>query len=67
MEQLSISFPKPILLLSPDEVYDSVDEGMLVALNEDRRIERKPPGYHAKELGKYVSINFLDSLSGRRY
>lgn len=56
MQQLSLTFAKQIILLSPDEVFDAIDEAMLVALNEDRRIERKPAGYHLKELAKYISM-----------
>jgi len=56
MEQLSILFPKHPAMLSPDEIYDSVDEELLVSLNEDRRIERKAPGIHDLSLGEYFSM-----------
>lgn len=56
MEQLSLSFAKHSALLSPDEIYEAVDEEMLVSMGEDRRIERKPPGIHDLSLGEYFSM-----------
>ena len=54
--QLTISFPKHSALLSPDEIYELVDQDLLGRLKEDRRLERKPAGIHGKELGDYFSM-----------
>jgi ATP-dependent DNA helicase RecG len=56
MTQLSLVFPKHIALLSPDEMYERVDEALLIELKEDRRIERKPPSFAAKEIGDYICM-----------
>jgi ATP-dependent DNA helicase RecG len=56
MTQLTISFPKHLSVLSPDEIYSAVDEHLLSRLAEDRRLERKPAGIHSKELGDYVCM-----------
>ena len=56
MSQLSLVFPKHIALLSPDEIYEQVDEELLVKLKEDRRIERKPPSFSPKDVGDYVCM-----------
>jgi ATP-dependent DNA helicase RecG len=56
MNQLEIAFPKHSALLSPDEIYDAADQDLLSRLAEDRRLERKPPGMHGKELGEYFSM-----------
>src|SRR5713101_7452814 len=56
MEQLSISFPKHLSVLSPDEIFADVNELMLSRLSEDRRLERKPAGVHSNELGDYISM-----------
>lgn len=56
MEQLSIKFPKHPALLTPDEIYRDASEGLLRRLNEDRRLERKPPGIHGKDLGDYIAM-----------
>jgi ATP-dependent DNA helicase RecG len=60
--QLAIDFPideapQPELrgLLTPDDIYSRA-EALIDQLNEDRRIERKSTGYHAKELGEYFSM-----------
>jgi hypothetical protein len=42
MEQLNLSFIKHSALLSPDEIYEAVDQSLLASIAEDRRIERKP-------------------------
>lgn len=55
-EQLSLAFPKHSALLSPTEIYDAVDQRLLSRLQEDRRLERKPPGIHGKVLGEYFSM-----------
>ena len=56
MEQLTITFPKHSALLSPDEIYESVDAELLRSLSEDRRIERKSAGIHDLSLGEYFSM-----------
>lgn len=56
MEQLDLVFERPLPLLSPDEIYRSADQTLLTILKEDRRIERKPAGTHAKLLGEYHSM-----------
>jgi ATP-dependent DNA helicase RecG len=43
-------------LLSPGEIYEAVDEALLTKLAEDRRLERKSPNVHGKELGDYFSM-----------
>lgn len=54
--QLALQFPKHTALLSPDEIYEMVDQDLLTRLKEDRRLERKPSGMHGKELGDYFSM-----------
>jgi hypothetical protein len=64
MEQLKLSFEVTsagytsveLALLTPDEIYQRVDAELLSRLKEDRRIERKPAGIHAAELGEYLSM-----------
>jgi ATP-dependent DNA helicase RecG len=56
VSQLSLSFPSHYALLSPDEIYDAVDEKLLTKLAEDRRLERKPPGMHSKDLARWFSM-----------
>lgn len=54
--QLTLTFPKHSALLSPSEIYEAADQNLLSRLQEDRRLERKPPGIHGKELGEYFSM-----------
>jgi ATP-dependent DNA helicase RecG len=56
MEQLVLSFEKPLPLLSPDDIYQSASQTLLTVLNEDRRIERKPANTHGRVLGEYHSM-----------
>jgi ATP-dependent DNA helicase RecG len=56
MNQLNLIFPKHPALLSPDEIYEGVNQDILARLTEDRRLERKPAGMHGKELGEYFSM-----------
>src|SRR5258708_6478522 len=56
MSQLSLTFPKHFALLSPDEIYEKVDQELLQLLKEDRRVERKPAGMHTKDLGDYLGM-----------
>lgn len=55
-EQLSLLFTKLSVLLSPDEIYNAVNQELLTKLAEDRRLERKSPGIHGKDLGDYFSM-----------
>ena len=65
MSQLSFSFETPSALLSPDEIYQLSDGGEIMRrLGEDRRLERKPGGFHAKQLGEYVCMWANTSPSG---
>jgi len=53
----SFSYDTPSALLTPDEIYGLADEGELLRrINEDRRLERKPPGIHARVLGEYICM-----------
>lgn len=58
--QLLLDFDavKPSLeqLMSPDEVFEQADEGLLRRMGEDRRIERKPASYSGSSLGEYVCM-----------
>lgn len=54
--QLSFSFDKILPILSPDDIFSSLGAELLEALKEDRRIERKPAGTHARVLGDYFSM-----------
>ncbi|MDX6613229.1 MAG: ATP-dependent helicase RecG [Blastocatellia bacterium] len=56
VSQLSLAFPSHYALLSPDEIYETVDENLLKQLAEDRRLERKPAGMHGKDLGRWFSM-----------
>src|SRR5438105_4571557 len=55
--QLTLTFPEPALpLLTVNEIFENADQALLEKLKEDRRLERKPAGYHAKALGDYFSM-----------
>jgi ATP-dependent DNA helicase RecG len=43
-------------LMSVNELYANLSQELLSELAEDRRIERKPPGFHARSLGDYISM-----------
>src|SRR5687768_2908593 len=48
--------PKELLgLLSPDDIYRYAEK-LVEHLKEDRRIERKPTGMHARPLGEYFAM-----------
>jgi predicted HTH transcriptional regulator len=62
-EQFALNFEStpvstPVSTLTPDEIFDRVDEAMLRQFFkvEDSRLEKKPPSYHARELGDYFSM-----------
>ena len=55
LKQLWFDF-SPLVLLSADEIYLKADQDLLGKLSEDRRIERKPPGIHARAIGDYFSM-----------
>lgn len=64
MEQYTLKFSAlssdytkaELALLSPEDIYERADETLLLRLEEDRRIERKPATIHAEELGQYFSM-----------
>ena len=59
-KQLAFEFPPPSEdsphLLGVEEIYTRASQSLLEKLKEDRRIERKPPGYHGQPLGDYFSM-----------
>ena len=61
-QQLAFPFhERPFALLTPNEIYERLDEGMLRRLTpdlglEDDRVELKPSSIHRKELGEYFSM-----------
>src|SRR5690349_10803980 len=57
MKQLALEFNYAFLfLLAPDEIYEKADEALLVAIKEDKRIERKPAQTHPPQFGEYASM-----------
>jgi ATP-dependent DNA helicase RecG len=54
--QLTLSFEKILPILSPDDIYSSLEPELLAGLKEDRRIERKPANTHPRALGDYFSM-----------
>lgn len=46
----------PIPLMTVDDIYNSANQSLITELKEDRRIEIKSAGTHAKELGEYFSM-----------
>jgi ATP-dependent DNA helicase RecG len=54
--QQEFPFISSVALLTPDDIYRNFDLSMLSVLQEDRRLERKPAGIHARELGSYFSM-----------
>jgi ATP-dependent DNA helicase RecG len=56
MKQLDLSFSAPLPLLQLDEIYGQANQQLLWDLAEDRRLERKPPGIHARALADYFSM-----------
>lgn len=54
--QLGFVFEGPLALLTVNEVYEKADQSLLERLKEDKRIERKPSGFHARALGDYFSM-----------
>lgn len=60
-QQLLIRFPprdpgRNLHLISPEEIFTQASQALLEALKEDRRIERKPPGFETRALGDYFSM-----------
>jgi ATP-dependent DNA helicase RecG len=53
---LDLLTKKPPALLTADEIFEAISPALLGTLAEDKRIERKPPGYHTKALGEYFSM-----------
>ena len=57
LRQQSLFPPEtPIPLMTVDDIYMSANQLLLSQLKEDRRIEIKSAGIHAKELGEYFSM-----------
>lgn len=56
--QLEFDFqtPKPVELLTPDEILERANEHELPNFYENSKFERKPAGIHAKELAQYYSM-----------
>lgn len=54
--QLRLRFDGLLALMPVDEIYEKVDQKLLERLKEDRRIERKPEGIQARQLGDYFSM-----------
>lgn len=47
---------RPERVLTVDEIYENSTPELLTILKEDRRIERKPVGIHARALGEYFCM-----------
>jgi ATP-dependent DNA helicase RecG len=57
MAQLSFTFETPSALLTPDEIFGLDDHSEIWRrLEEGRCWERKPPGFHPKAPGEYLSM-----------
>lgn len=55
-QQLQLSLEARARLLTVDEIYSLADASWLRLLKEDRRVERKSPGIHARELAQWFSM-----------
>jgi len=55
MEQPLLPFG-PRLFLSPDEIFDQLNQANVHEFFEDRRLERKPANIHPRELSEYFSM-----------
>ena len=53
--QLKFKFSS-LALMSVNELYANLSQELLSELAEDKRIERKPLGFHARSLGDYISM-----------
>jgi len=58
MTQLELNFDPPTRfeLMTPDEMFESMDEDLLRKAVEDRRIERKPATFGPRHAGMYVCM-----------
>ena len=54
--QQQFEFMTKAALLSPDEIFRRASQELIESLSEDRRLERKPAGIHAKAIGDYFSV-----------
>lgn len=43
-------------VLTPDEIWATIDEQSLAKAYEDKRVERKPAGFSLSKLGEYISM-----------
>jgi hypothetical protein len=48
--------PKILALISADEIFANADQSLLESLGEDRRLERKPAGFHREQIAEYVNM-----------
>lgn len=59
-EQLELNFdidpPKPVRLMSVDEIYENLNEQLIVDAEEDPRVERKPARFGVRPMGEYFSM-----------
>ena len=55
-DQLNLPFERPAVLLSPDEIYERLDEKLVNELREDRRLEFKSVRIAPRALGEYFSM-----------
>ena len=60
--QLTFDFDGPAQLITPDEIFDGASQPLLERFQEDRRLEWKPPGMHARELARYFSLMWANTL-----
>ena len=56
VDQLELSLEARARLLTVDEIYSLADAAWLKILKEDRRVERKSPGIHARDLAQWFSM-----------
>jgi hypothetical protein len=47
---------KPNRLLSPDELFDKLDESLIKDVKENRYIERKTASFSGSSLGEYICM-----------
>jgi hypothetical protein len=56
VDQLELSLEARARLLTVDEIYSLADAAWLKILKEDRRVERKSSGIHARDLAQWFSM-----------
>lgn len=59
-KQLELNFNVPLAILpqlwTPDDIFDTCDEGTIQRFGEDSRVERKSASVSQKQLSEYVSM-----------